>query len=123
MANPLKGEVDFPVGDETYRLRLSINEIIQVEDLLGVGIIQIANMFNDVEALKAGSVRAVLWAALREHHPDVDLLKAGDIMATARLQPTIEHVGQALQAAFPTAEGKETPSPRRGRAGNGKTST
>ena len=67
MANSIKGEVDFPVGDKTYRLRLSINEIIQVEDLLGIGIIKIAGMFNDVESLTAGSVRAVLWGALREH--------------------------------------------------------
>ena len=55
MANPIKGEVDFPVGDKTYRLRLSINQIIEVEDLLGVGIIKIAGMFNDVESLTAGS--------------------------------------------------------------------
>lgn len=123
MANSIKGEVDFPVGDKTYRLRLSINEIIQVEDLLGVGIIKIAGMFNDVENLTAGSVRAVLWGALREHHPEVDILGAGDIMGEARLQPTIEHVAQALQAAFPTAEGKKTPSPKRGRAGSGKAST
>lgn len=123
MGNPIKGEVDFPVGDKTYRLRLSINQIIQVEDILGIGIIKIAGMFNDVESLTAGSVRAVLWGALREHHPEVDIMGAGDIMAEARLQPTIEHVGQALQAAFPTVEGKETPSPKRGRAGNGKAST
>ncbi|KFC62779.1 hypothetical protein FF80_03346 [Devosia sp. LC5] len=123
MANELLGEVDFPVGDKTYRLRLSINQIIQVEDILGMGIIKIAGMFNDVENLTAGSVRAVLWGALREHHPEIDIMGAGDIMAEARLQPTIEHVGRALQAAFPTAEGKEPPSPRRGRAGNGKRST
>ncbi|MEO9297566.1 GTA-gp10 family protein [Devosia alba] len=123
MANEILGEVDFPVGDKTYRLRLSINQIIQVEDLLGIGIIKIAGMFNDVDSLTAGSVRAVLWGALREHHPEVDIMGAGDIMAEARLQSTIEHVGRALQAAFPTAEGKETPSPKRGRAGNGKRST
>lgn len=123
MGNPIKGEVDFRVGDKTYRLRLSINQIIEVEDLLGVGIIKIAGMFNNVESLTAGSVRAVLWGALREHHPEVDIMGAGEIMAEARLQPTIEHVGQALQAAFPTAEDKETPSPKAGRAGTGKNSS
>jgi hypothetical protein len=122
MANPVKGEVDFPVGDKTYRLRLSINQLIEVEDLTGLGIVQLANAFNNVETLKAGSVRAVLWGALREHHPDIDLLRAGEIMAEARLQPTIKHVGEALQAAFPPAEGKESPSPKRGRAGTGKAS-
>lgn len=124
MGNPITGEVDFPVGGKTYRLRLSINEIIQVEDLLGLGIVQIANMFNDVRNLRASSVRAVLWAALREHHPEVDLLGAGDIMGEARLQPTIDYVGRALQAAFPKAEGEtENPPPKGGRAGTGKSST
>jgi len=122
MANPIKGEVDFPVGDKTYRLRLSINEVIEVEDILGLGIIQIANMFNDVNALRASTVRAVLWGALREHHPEIDLLAAGDIMGEARLLPTIQHVAEALQAAFPKAEDKEDPSPKRGRAGTGKAS-
>ena len=123
MANPIKGEVDFPVGETTYRLRLSINQLIEVEELTGLGIVQLANAFNNAETLKAGSVRAVLWGALREHHPDVDLLQAGEIMAEARLQPTIQYVGEALQAAFPKPEGKESPSPKRGRAGNGKAST
>lgn len=125
MGNPITGDVDFPVGDKTYRLRLSINEIIQVEDLLGVGIVQIANMFNDAENLRAGSVRAVLWGALREHHPEVDLLGAGDIMSQARLQPTIDYVGRALQAAFPKAEADEeteNPPQKRSQGGTGKRS-
>ena len=33
MGNPITGEVDFPVGDKTYRLRLSINQLIEVEGL------------------------------------------------------------------------------------------
>ena len=123
MANPIKGEVDFPVDGEVYRLKLSINSIIEVEDILGIGIVPLSQMFNDVETLKAGDVRAMLWGALREHHPDIDLLGAGDIMTKARLQPTILHVGRALQAAFPAPEeGKESPSPKRGRAGTGKPS-
>jgi hypothetical protein len=123
MANPIQGEVDFPVGAVTYRLRLSINQLIQVEDLTGLGIVQLAAAFNNVKTLKAGNVRAVLWGALREHHPEVDLLMAGEIMAEARLQPTIKYVGEALQAAFPKAtEDKGPPSRRRGRAGTGKTS-
>ena len=123
MANPIQGEVDFPVGEVTYRLRLSINQLIQVEDLTGLGIVQLAAAFNNVKTLKAGNVRAVLWGALREHHPEVDLLMAGEIMAEARLQPTVKYVGEALQAAFPAAtEDKKPPSRRRGRAGTGKTS-
>jgi hypothetical protein len=123
MSNPLKGEIDFPVGDTSYRLRFSVNSIIEVEDILDIGIVPLSLMFNDVNTLKARDVRAMLWGALREHHPDVDLLGAGEIMTTARLRPTIEYVGRALQAAFPSAEGKESPSPKRGRAGTGKSST
>lgn len=123
MSNPLKGEIDFPVGDTSYRLRFSVNSIIEVEDILGVGIIPLSQMFNNPATLKARDVRAMLWGALREHHPEVDLLGAGEIMTIARLRPTIEHVAEALQAAFPPPEDKETPSPKRGRAGTGKSST
>ncbi len=123
MGNPITGEVDFPVGEDTYRLRLSINELIEVEDITGLGIVQIANLFADPKTIKARDVRAVLWGALREHHPDIDLLGAGEIMARARMQSTIDHVGRALQAAFPPAEGKEPPSRKRGRAGTGNAST
>ncbi|HTN60271.1 MAG TPA: GTA-gp10 family protein [Devosia sp.] len=122
MVNPLKGEVNLVVGDKTYCLRLSINELVEVEDLLDMGVLQIAAMFNDVASLRAGNVRAVLWGALREHHPEVDLLGAGAIMAEAKLQPVIEKIAETLQAAFPAAEDKESPSPKRGRAGTGKAS-
>lgn len=122
MGNPIMGEVDFPVGDKTYRLRLSVNAIIEVEDILDLGVIALAGMFNAPATLKAGHVRAVLWGALREHHPEIDLLGAGDIIADARLLPTIEHVGRAFQAAFPKTEDKQPPSPKRGRAGTGKSS-
>lgn len=124
MGNSITGEVDFPVGDKTYRLRLSINQLIEVEDITGLGIMQLAILFANAATLKARDVRAVLWGALREHHPEVDLLAAGEIMAAARLQPTIEHVGRALEAAFPKAEGdKKPPSPKRGRAGTGNGSS
>jgi hypothetical protein len=123
MANPIRGEIDFPVDGEVYRLKLSINSIIEVEDILDIGIVPLSQMFNDPTALKAGNVRAMLWGALREYHPEIDLLAAGDIMTKARLQPTILHVGRALQAAFPSPEeGKESPSPKRGQAGTGKPS-
>lgn len=126
MANPIKGEVDFKVGDTVYRLRLSINDLIEVEGLTGLGILQITEMFNSVQTLKAGDVRAVLWGALRQHHADIDLIAAGEIMAEARLLPTINHVAMALQAAFPPveeAEDKKPPSRKRKRAGAGKVSS
>lgn len=122
MANPIKGEVDFPVGEATYRLRLSIEEIIKVEDLLDVGIGQIAASLNNVETMKAGTVRALLWASLQEEHPDVDIVEAGRIMVTAGVTPTMIYLGRVMQAAFPKAEDKETPSPKPGRAGTGKRS-
>ena len=123
MSNTLNGEVDFPVGNTTYRLRLSINQLIEVEEITGLGIVQLATMFADPENLRAGHVRAVLWGALRQHHPEINLLGAGEIMTEARLQPTIEFVGLALQAAFPKPEGKESPSPAGDQAGTGKVSS
>lgn len=122
MANPIRGEVDLVAGDKTYRLRLSVNQLIEVEDLTGIGIVQLSGQFNDIATLRAGNVRAVLWGALRQHHPEIDLLGAGDIMAVVGLQPAIEKIAEALQAAFPRAEGQEDPSPNRGQDGTGNRS-
>lgn len=123
MANPIRGEVDLVAGGETYRLRLSINAIIEVETLLDVTIMQVADMFSSLQTVKAGNLRAVLWAALQENHPDIDLLGAGDIMALVGLPVIAAKLGESLQAAFPKPEGKKSPSPARGPRGTGKASS
>lgn len=123
MANPLRGEVDMVAAGVSYRLRLTINEIIEVETLLDRGIIQIADMFNSLQTVKAGELRAVLWAALQVHHQGIDLHDAGNIMADAGIPLVVAKLAEAIQSAFPQAKDDKDPSPDRGTAGTGKRSS
>lgn len=123
MANPLKGEVDMQVGEATYTLALTIHEIIKIEDLLDIGILEIQEWFNDRSKIRAGNMRAMLWAALQRNHPEITLEAATDIMAAAGLVPVVVKLGEAIQASFPKAEKAATENPqKRARAGTGKRS-
>lgn len=121
MANPLKGEVDLVAGDATYTLRMSINEIVQLETLLDKGVMEISALLSDPENMRLGMWRAALWAALQAHHKGTTLDDAGDIIGIATLPVVMAAVGEALQSAFPPSEPEAKPSPRKAsRGGTGK---
>jgi hypothetical protein len=121
MVNPLRGEVALDVEGTTYVLCLDINAIIEVENLLDIGIADVANLFNDPARIRAGNVRAMLWAALQRHHPDVTLAWAGKIVGRIGMGLAIEKLGEALSVAFPQ-EGEQRRRPPE-TAGSGKAST
>lgn len=76
VANPLKGETTLTAAGASYVLCFPSNVIVQVEQLFGgVAIGTLAANMTHVE-----NVRALLWGALQKYHPDVDLLKAGDVI-------------------------------------------
>lgn len=121
MANPLRGEVDLVAGDDTYTLRMSINEIIQLETLLDKGVMEISALLSDPNNMRIGTWRAALWAALQAHHKGTTLDDAGDIIGVASLPTIMAAVGEALQSAFPTSDPDAKPNPQKaGRRGTGK---
>lgn len=121
MANPLKGEVDLIARDQTYVLRMSINEIIQLETLLDAGVMEISSLLSDPDNMRLGTWRAALWAALQANHKGTTLETAGEIIADAGLPMIMAKVGEALQSAFPTKEADDNPNPRKAsRGGTGK---
>jgi hypothetical protein len=120
MANALRGEVDLQVGDKTYTLRLSINAIAEVETLLDKGINEILATLDPATA-RIGTLRAILWGSLQEHHPEVTLLDAGELIGAVGAEKAGPIIGEAIKAAFPATDGK--PRPRRaGKGGAGKAS-
>lgn len=123
MANPLRGEVDLVAGGTTYTLRMSINEIVQLETLLDMGVMEISVLLGEGVNPRLGAWRAALWASLQCHHKGTTLEDAGEIIAAAGFPNVMAKVGEALQAAFPAPEPEAKPSPRgAGRRGPGKTS-
>lgn len=104
MANRLKGEVEIKAGDKTYVLRLSINAIVEIEGLLGLSINEVAASLADPERVKVGTLRAIVWGGLRQHHPALTLAEAGEIIGEAGIAQIGDVIGQAFNVAFPGPE-------------------
>jgi hypothetical protein len=103
MANPARGEVALVVGNLEYTLKFSTNAICELEDRLDKGLNTIiANME------RLSTVRALLWAGLRAHHPEVTILGVGEIVDSVGAARVTEALGKALTAAFP-AEKADAP--------------
>lgn len=110
MANPIKGEVALVVGERAYKLRLGINAIVEVEDLLGGKSINeiVANVL-DVPRARLGTLRALLWGALREHHSALSVADAGLIIETAGPDAIGTKMAEVLKAAFPKLDASARP--------------
>ncbi len=83
MANPHKGETSIEIDGKTYTLALTLNAMCELEDLLGtpekeVSFIEIVHAVT--QRKRTSHMRALFWAALREHHPEVTLKQAGTLI-------------------------------------------
>lgn len=121
MANPHRGEVEIKAPSGTFILRLSINAIAEIENLLDQGINQIATSLADPSRLRLATLRAIVWGGLREKHPDLSLFNAGELISEVGVDAITDAVQQAFTLAFPSVEGDERP-PKAGQGGTGKAS-
>lgn len=101
MANANRGEVEIEVDGKKYVLRFSANALCDLEDALGMSILQITSMISDPAQIRMKMVRALLWAGLREKHPDLTILQAGDIVQELSLSGAFSVIEDAFKKAFP----------------------
>lgn len=83
MANRERGEVDLVVDGTTYTFCLGLNELVELETLVTSTSgreVRFVEVLAKAESGHATSIRALFWAALKKHHPDVTLDKAGEIV-------------------------------------------
>jgi hypothetical protein len=117
MANKERGELKLTAGSQSYTMRLTTNAACELEELAGGRTLE-----QVVTGCMRGSskdVRFLLWACLREHHPDVatddkDGLKAiGRIMDDAGGLTGIAEQLQALLKlnADDAEDGADNPPP------------
>jgi hypothetical protein len=116
MANPHKGEVLLQAGEDSYKLSFSVNALCELEEAMGLNVTQIGKRLSGDVALK--DVRLLLWAGLLDHHPGIDLRKAGIIMTIATPQVVGAAIGEAFQKAFPQEDAGARP-PKGRKAGTG----
>lgn len=118
MANPLKGEVGFRVGDNDFTMVYTINALVTLEERLQVTTAQIGDLLGN--NLSMANLRAMFWAGLLEHHGCSEE-GAGDLISALGIQEAAELIANALSKAFPEA-GKSKASPRKAAAGIGTAS-
>lgn len=127
MGNPHKGEVTFEAGGATYTMRLSVDALCSLEEITGKSIMVLAEELSDPERMTLSRVRQVMAASLREHHPDLSLQDAGElIIAAGGLTAMVGKIGEAFAAAFPEGQagsGRGRPQKPGRRNGTGPAST
>lgn len=104
MANGFKGEVSLQHEGKTYEMVLDFNALCDFEGETGKNALTALQGFESGE-INASDMRALMWAGLRQKHPDMTLTLAGDILGS--------NVGAIEQAAAAAA-------PEEAASGNGK---
>jgi len=106
MVNPLRGEVAMTAGDAIYKLCFSVNAICALEGLLDKSINEIIESLQDQKKVRLQTLRALVWAALSDNHPEISLKEAGSIAHDAGTAVAMEKVTEAMTLAFPAPEAK-----------------
>lgn len=92
MTNPFKGEVALKLEDgREYTLVFGFEAMVEVEVLTGKPAPQVMAEFGQGFL---GAIRALLFGALRQRHPDITAVEVGDMIVSDS-----EAIGQALNAA------------------------
>jgi len=94
MANPLRGEVPLQLDGKTYRLKWATNAICEFEDLMGGGLLTLGPMASSVKAL-----RAMVWAALQEFHPEITLKQVTEWFDVHGMEMFLEPMQKAMSIA------------------------
>ncbi len=118
MTNPLRGEASFEVrpdtGEpETYRLRFTWNAAAVFEEAAGRTITETL-LHLEHELFSARTLRAMLWAGLREFHPKITIEDAGRLIDRAGHEAAQRVLGPALKHFFLDPE--KSPDPPTGTA-------
>lgn len=92
MANRQNGEVSLQVGDQTYTMALTLDAMVALEEMFSTPAQSVT--FQDVtEAADRGSVkhlRAMLWAVLQLHHPELTIKDISPLVQRAGGLPALQ---------------------------------
>ncbi len=101
--NPHKGEIDFQVGNRSYKIIFTTNAICQMETELGMSMMKIGSKMATGD-VALNDLRVMLWAGLSEFHPEITIKNAGEIIDYLGFQESGNLISQASQAAFGEAK-------------------
>ena len=104
MANQERGEVPIAIGGRSYTLRLSINSICELEGELERRHLDsnYQTFFVKVRDGSIGAARLLLWACLRDKHPNVTVDDVGGFMEElGDLSAIFQALSQAMGVSQP----------------------
>ncbi len=70
MTNPLKGQIEVTLGSNTYKCRLTMNAIMEIEDSCNCGIIKLAQKMSEAD-IRMSEIVSVLHPAIRGGGNDI----------------------------------------------------
>jgi hypothetical protein len=96
-----KPEISFQANGKTYIVSMSINAMCEVETKLqGQGFPQFLEGMASPEAITMKSVRLLFWGSLIDHHPEITVTEAGELLfAAGGLGGALEKVMTAITAS------------------------
>lgn len=110
------GAVSFEAGGKRHSLRYGMNALCALEDRLGTDVSQLGTIM--ASGMNMRTLRTVFACGLGDKVTDA---QAGDLMDELGVTRAGELVAEAMQAAFPAAEG-DASDPQAAAAGTGSTS-
>lgn len=117
MPNPHKGESEIELSDgRKLTLAFNANAWIEAEEQLGKPTPDIVDELQSGRA-SLKTQRALMWAGLRKHHPEIDIAEAGEILLEAAQQ-----MAKAINGGMPqeeAASGDGEAGPRKRSRGRG----
>jgi hypothetical protein len=100
LANKNRGEVSFEANEKSYTMRFSANALCELEDVLNMGVNDVAEQMSKPKNLRIKTVRGIFWAGLRDYHPEITIQQAGELIQDITLPRCLELIGKAFNLAF-----------------------
>jgi hypothetical protein len=99
MANPNRGEIEYQCDGTTYKLSLSTNALAELQELTGMNPTKIGRALEP-ENYSVPIIKAVFWAALRDHQPKITMDDAANLLRHQTLNETAAIIGKLFERTF-----------------------
>ena len=106
MTNPLRGSLEITLAGEIYKVRLTIDAIVGIEQQVGCGIIKLAQKMSEGD-ISLTDILSVLMPALRGGGNDIDHKKLYDIVSRAGVVESATVVATLLASTITPQEIEE----------------
>jgi len=98
MVKPLRGEIEAELAGKTYKLRIGIGELEEIESETGLGILSVLSSLGS--DAKISHLTAILASAIKIGSASAGKVRAREIVEAAGLGATIIACAQILTAVL-----------------------